>query len=117
MEPPEATPANLESGKEVAKNPSRYSAGYWRDRIYRPKYAPKGSNKYTEVAEWFARIQHGGRREAVGLGTNNGDKAAQNAANLYEWIRSDGWDKALIKFDPDRYAPRSASTVGGYILG
>ena len=117
MKQPDATDQNQKSGKEVAKNPSRYSAGFWRDRIYRPKYAAKGSSHYTEVAEWFARIQHGGRREAVGLKTNNKEEAAQNAANLYESNRSNGWDKALIEFDPGRYAPRSAATVGGFILG
>ncbi len=115
MKEPDTTQANLESGKEVAKKHSRNSAGFWMDRIYRPKYAPKGSTEYTEVLEWFARIQHGGRREAVSLGTNNKEKAAGRAADLYESIRSDGWDEALVKFDPDRYAPRSAATVGDYI--
>ena len=108
--------ANPESGKEVAKKSSRYSAGFWLAHIYRPKYKAKDSDKYIEVTEWFARIQHGGRREAVGLGTNNREAASRKAANLYQWIRSDGWDKALMKLDPERNTPRSSSTVGEYIL-
>jgi hypothetical protein len=76
LKQPNATHQNRESGKEVAKKPSRCSAGFWLDRIYRPEYAPQGSSDYTEVPDGFARIQHGGRREAVGLGTNNRDSAA-----------------------------------------
>jgi len=116
MKQPNTTDQNPQSGKEVAKQSSRFSAGFWLGRIFRPKYKSRDSGEYTEVAEWFGRIQHGGRREAVGLGTNNREEAARKAANLYQAIRSDGWEKALMKLDPERNTPRSAATVGEYIL-
>lgn len=105
---------NPESGKEVAKQMSRFSAGYWQGRVFRPTYTRDG--QHAEVAEWYARMQHGGRRQAVPLKSNNREQAARNAANLYQKIRSKGWDQALKEFDPDRNSsPLNLATVGGYL--
>lgn len=121
---PDQTPQNPTSGKGVAKQPhlltrgksavSRFSAAYWLPRIYRPTY--RRGTEIAEVAEWYARIQHGGRREAVGLGTNTREEAARRAVVLYQAIRSGGWAEALKKFKPEASAsPRDIRTVGDYL--
>lgn len=110
---PTTTGQNRESEKEVSKHFSRFSAGYWRRRIFRPTY--RRSKKKHRVSEWYAQIQYGGRREKVGLATNNQELAAGRAARLYEEIRTKGWVEALKKFSPDRSDPKNRETVGGHI--
>jgi integrase len=97
----------------VAKQASRFTAGYWSKRLYRPTYT-RGGERF-EVAQWFARMQHGGRREAIGLGTNNQEESARKAARFYQTMRSQGWDAALTQLDPERANPRSLLSVGDYL--
>jgi integrase len=113
MEHPDTTPENPKSGKEVAKQGSRFSATYWTSKVYRPKYLQAG--EYTQVSEWFVRIQHAGCREAVGLSTNNQEEASRKAAKLYSLIRTEGWSAALRKFAPERSNPQNRITVGDHI--
>lgn len=108
-----------ESGKEVAKQidpltsgASRFSPHFWLSRIYRPRYTRDG--KSQQVAEWYARLQHGGRREAVGLGTNTREEASRRAARLYQTLRAKGWDAALVEFRPV-VAHRSGLSVGEFL--
>jgi integrase len=110
----QTTPQSPESGKEVAKQMSRFSAGYWLPRVYRPTYTHE--TQPIGVAQFYARMQHAHRREAVPLNTNNREEASRKAAKLYQRIRSNGWDQALKELDPDRYSPRSnLTTIGGYL--
>jgi integrase len=113
MTQPHTVAENPPSGKEVAKQASRFSAGYWLERIYRPTYTRDGER--FEVPQWFARMQHGGRREAVGLGTNNREEGSRKAARFYQTLRSKGWDAALRELDPERSNPRSMTTIGEYL--
>lgn len=113
MEKPNTTAQNPESGKEVAKQGSRFSATYWMSRVYRPQYLQDG--EYIQVSEWFARVQHAGRREAVGLSTNNQEEASRKAAKLYSTIRTEGWEAALRKFSPERSNPQNRTTIGDHI--
>ena len=71
----ETTEQNNGSGKAVAKHASRFSAAFWTSRVYRPTYTRDGDRH--EIAEWFARVQYAGRREAVGLGTNAREEAGK----------------------------------------
>ena len=95
------------------KHASRFTAGYWASRIFRPTYTRDG--KKFEVAEWYAQPQHAGRREQVGLGTNNREAASRKAAKFYQTLRSKGWDPALAELDPERANPQNTTTVGGYL--
>lgn len=120
MTQPHKTPPNAESGKEVAKQNgfailagNKFSPQYWAARVYRPAYVRDGQR--GEVAEFWARIQHDGRREAVGLGTNDKQDASRRAANLYKAVKSAGWQAALAKFAPDRATVAGAPTVGELI--
>lgn len=104
---------NPQSGKEVAKQASRYSASYWLGKVLRPKYSREG--EAFQVPQWYARIQYAGRRGTVGLGTNDQQEAARRAARLYRAIQTTGWQAALAVLDPERANPQNTTTVGGYL--
>ena len=126
----DATRPDTRSEKEVRKknhgadpiNPrsksaftaSRFSVDYWRDRIFRPSYQGKGNTH--EVQEWYAQIQFAGRREKVGLVTNNKEEASRKAARFYATLRAKGWADAHKELAPTReQAPGSLVTIGNFI--
>lgn len=116
MEKHDTTSPTKKSGKEVAKSGgrvSKFAPAYWRDRIFRPTYQNETGTQ--EVQELWCRIQHGGRREAIGLGSNDKDQAARTAAKLFTRIKAAGWAVALAEFDPDRHASKGVPTVGDVI--
>jgi len=91
--------------------PSRFSVEYWRERVFRPTYAAGG-----EVLEWYAQIQYRGRREKVGLGTNNKEAASRRATQFYSMLREKGWDVALADLSPERNVkPKNVLTIGDFI--
>ena len=116
----DATPPNSESGAEVAQKStvplstaSKFSPAFWRDRVFRRTYANGG--EVCEVAEFRTRIQHAGKREEVGLGTNDREAAARTAAKLYARVRAAGWAVALAEFSPDKTGAKGVPTVGEVI--
>ena len=116
----DATLPTPESGKEVAKKnsfatfqKSKLSPAYWRERVFRPVYGLKDDRR--EVLEFWARIQHAGRREAIGLATNDREAASRTAAKLYSRVKAAGWTIALAEFAPDRSAVKGVPTVGEVI--
>ena len=92
---------------------SKFSPSFWAERIFRPAYGSPADR--CEVQQWYARIQHGGRREAVGLGTNDKEQAARKAAKLYGRVKAAGWEIALAEFAPDRAKAKGVPTVGEYL--
>ena len=106
-------PLNGTSEQEVNKQFARGTAAYWASRIYRPTYTREGNR--SEVAEWYAQLQHAGRREQVGLGSNDREAASRKAARFYQTLRSKGWAAALSELDPERANPQNASTIGDYL--
>ena len=96
------------------KTASRYSAAYWRERVFRPTYG-KGENR-RELSQWYVRVQAGGRREKIGLRTNGKDEAARRAAKLYNDILAKGWESAIAEIDRAKaQAPINKSTVGDVV--
>jgi integrase len=108
----DTTQQNPESGKGVAKQGSKFSATFWQERVFRPTYTRAGQR--LVVAQWYARIKHGPRRESVGLATNSREEAGRKAARLYQTIHAKGWDAALAEFKPDS-KPQCLTTVGDYL--
>src|SRR5262245_2148644 len=104
----------IESGQASgqAKPSSKFSAAFWVTRIYRPTYTRQGMRH--EISEWYARIQHGRRREQIGLQTNDRQEGARKAARLYQLVRTQGWASVLAEFRPDveTAAARDLQTVG-----
>ena len=106
------------SGKEVAKvakvGGGKLSSTYWLPRVYRPKYSTQDGS-VGQVAFWWARLSHAGRRHAVNLGTADKRQAAAKAASMFASVIGEGWDAALAEIDPDRHASRAGGTVGDVI--
>lgn len=116
----DTTSPTPESGKEVAKKnsfaslqKSKLSPAYWRERVFRPSYGT--GTERREVLEFWARIQHAGKREAIGLASNDREAASRIAAKLYARIKSSGWAVALAEFAPDRNQVKGVPTVGELI--
>lgn len=95
--------------------PSRYSVDYWRERLFRRTY-DYGAERH-EIAEWYVQVQHAGRREKIGLSTNNKEEAARRATKFYQRLRSADWETALKEFCPRIEAIRAMSslTLGDYL--
>ena len=100
--------------RKAAITASRFSVEYWRDRVFRPTYLhDKGS---AEVQEWYAQLQFKGRREKIGLGTNNKEEASRRAARFFTTLRQTGWDAAHKQLSPDHaVGPKNLTTIGSYI--
>ncbi len=88
--------------KEETSKASRFTVEYWRGKLFRPKHRSKAKAK--EVQQWYIQVQYGGRREKVGLGTNNREEAGRQAARYYKNLLSKGWDYAWAVLSPDRKA-------------
>jgi hypothetical protein len=125
----DATARDSQSEKEVRKeNPlshfsssskksigaSRFTVDYWRTKLFRPLYGD--GKKRHEVQEWYLQVQHEGRREKVGLGSNNREEACRRAAQFFKNLVGKGWDVALSKLNPDKeIKPKVMITVGDLI--
>ena len=93
---------------------SRFTVDYWRTKLFRPVYG-RGKRQH-EVQEWYLQVQHEGRREKVGLGTNNKEEACRRAAQFFKNLVGKGWDVALSKLNPDKeIKPKVMITVGDLI--
>ena len=91
---------------------SKFSPAYWANKVFRPAYTRDGGSK--EVSEYYVRIQYAGRRESIGLATNERHKAAQKAVKVYQTVRAKGWEETLKEFAPDRAEEINCLTVGQY---
>ena len=68
------------------------------------------------VGHWAVKVQYGGRRETIPLGTANKTAAANKAKEFYLCLQSSGWDEALLKFKPkSRWSNSSITTVGEFL--
>ena len=87
---------------------------YWQQAVFQQSYTWKGTKR--NVGHWAVKVQHGGRRETIPLGTANKTVAANKAKKLYFYLQSSGWDEALFKFKPkSRWSDSSITTVGDFL--
>ncbi len=95
--------------------PSRYSVDYWRERLFRRSYDYKSERR--KIAEWYVQVQYAGRREKVGLSTNNKEEAARRATKFYKRLQATDWETAIKEFCPRIEALRTMTslTVGDYL--
>lgn len=95
--------------------PSRYSVGYWRERLFRRTYDYGAERR--EIAEWYVQVQHAGRREKIPLDSNNKEEAARRATKFYQQLLATDWETALKEFCPRVEAIRAMSslTLGDYL--
>jgi integrase len=100
--------------KKTKRRLSRTHTDYWKARLFRRAYTQKG--KECEINDLYVRIQHGGRREFFALTTTNQDVAARKAAEIFTFLKANGWDTTLAKFKPDTHGqPKLDVTVGDYL--
>ncbi|MCD6050981.1 MAG: hypothetical protein K0Q55_2384 [Verrucomicrobia bacterium] len=92
---------------------SKFAPAYWTGKVFRPAYTRDGESR--EVSEFYVRIQYAGRRENIGLATNERHKAAQKAVKVYQTVRAKGWEETLKEFAPDRAEEINCVTVGQYL--
>jgi hypothetical protein len=93
---------------------SRTHADYWKSRLFRRAYTQKG--KECEINDLYVRIQHGGRREFFALTTTNQDVAARKAAEIFTFLKANGWEATLAKFKPDADGLAKLDvTIGDYL--
>ena len=93
---------------------SKSDVRYWQQAVFQQSYTWKGTKR--NVGHWAVKVQHGGRRETIPLGTANKTVAANKAKELYFYLQSSGWDEALFKFKPkSRWSDSSITTVGDFL--
>lgn len=130
---PETSCQNIKSGSKVAqwnltepllktapapakakRRLSRTHADYWKARLFRRAYAQDG--KQHEINDLYVRIQHGGRREFFSLTTTNQDVAARKAAEIFTFLKANGWDATLAKFKPNVHGQAKLDvTIGDFL--
>jgi integrase len=89
--------------KSRARN--KTTLAYWQAAIYQRR---AGGN-------WWAQIQHGGRRERFSLRTSLKDAAAGRARDAYQTLMANGWDEVLVQWKPEGAPAPVACTVGDFI--
>src|SRR5260370_41449921 len=109
---------SMKSVQEVSKRRGgRYPKSdvrYWHQAIFQPSYTWHGVK--CNVGHWAVKVQYGGRRETIPLGTANKTVAANKAKEFYLFLQSSGWDQALLKFKPkSRWSNSSITTIGDFL--
>ena len=111
---------SMKSVQEVSKTivhgsrRSKSDVRYWQQAIFQPSYTWHGVKR--NVGHWAVKVQYGGRRETIPLGTANKAAAANKAKELYLCLQSSGWDEALLKFKPkSRWSNSAITTVGDFL--
>src|SRR5215467_4894664 len=112
---------SMKSVQEVSKRSaligfrrSKSDVRYWQAAIFQPSYTWHGAK--CKVGHWAVKVQYGGRRETIPLGTPNKTAAANKAKEFYLCLQSSGWNEALLKFKPkSRWSDSSITTVGDFL--
>ena len=96
---------------------SKTDVRYWQERLYRQTYVKH--NELLRTSNWYARIQHEGRREHFPLGTPNKAAAAAKARDIFLFLAANGWSLTLSKYKPQSQSPsptpNRATTVGSFL--
>jgi len=112
---------NEKSGED-RRNLSHFSktdVRHWNQSIFRKGYTADGQRRYTQ--DWYARVQHGGRRDFFALQTPNKAAAAARARDIYLYLVAHGWEPTLAKYKPKVAAPETTMdedqpvTVGRFL--
>lgn len=109
--------AKNKPGKSYGKD----NALYWHKRVYRPTYVIDGEKK--ESPHYFVRIRYKDagpdgerieRRFNLSLGTSEIGVAAKMAKDVYQSLRTKGWEATLARYRPKRKA-KSIVTIGEFL--
>ena len=89
---------NTKSGEEsrLLSHFSKTDVRHWSGSIFRKGYTRDGRRLYTK--EWYARMQHDGRRDFFPLQTPNKAAAAARARDIYLHLLAHGWESTLAVY-------------------
>ena len=112
---------NKKSGEEnrFLSHFSKTDFRYWNETVFRKGYTKGGRQHLTK--DWYARIQHDGRRDFFSLQTPNKAAAASRAKDIYLYLISHGWDPTIAKYKPKLVEDQATSgklpqlTVGTFL--
>lgn len=84
--------------------------GYWRPRVERRTYEYGG--RRSEVPEYSVRMEYGGFRRRLTLGTALKEEAATKARDIYLSLLANGWSATLAELAPKTANETVKSDIG-----
>jgi len=84
--------------------------GYWRPRVERRTYEYDG--RRSEVPEYSVRMEYGGFRRRLTLGTALKEEAATKARDIYLSLLANGWSATLAELAPKTATGTMRGEVG-----
>lgn len=94
--------------KTVAKD----SVHYWKPKLRKQRWGSRAAGTYRELASFYVRISHRGRKHAFTFKTNDKNLAATKARDAYLDVLSKGWDAVLAAKRPEPVEQKVTATVG-----
>lgn len=103
-------------GSSVVRSLPKTHVGYWRTRVERRTYSYDGGT--VEVPEYSARMEFGGIRRRLTLGTAIREEAVIKARDIYLLLVA-GWDATMAELSPKTVAyglrKDTGPTVGQFL--
>jgi integrase len=98
--------------KTKATSYGKTDVRYWENRIVKRVFESRG--KQIEIPYWQIRISHLGTREWFNTGETNKSVAARKARDIWEHLRSHGWEATKEAYKP-KAPPRETNTIEQFI--
>jgi len=103
------------SAKTELSKASKDSPRYWQDRIFKP-VSQRADGTRSESRDYNMKISHAKRSGYFNLGSSDKATAARKAAEIFVFLRANGWDESNAKFKIQAASP-SLSQDGGMAIG
>jgi DNA-binding NarL/FixJ family response regulator len=87
---------SMQAGDDMLYRFPRTDARYWKSRLIQRKYTEQ--IKFIARGEYSTRIEHGGVSFFFPLGSDNEDRAAAKALEVYETVVREGWPAAVARY-------------------
>lgn len=88
--------------------------GYWAERLEKRTYPLEGG-KVGIIEEFQVRMQHKRRREWFPLASSNKVTASKRAAEIYQYLRVQGWDETIKRYKGLTVVKKKGCTVGEFL--
>ena len=98
--------------KTKATSYGKTDVRYWENRIVKRVFESRG--KQIEIPYWQIRLSHLGDREWFNTGQTNKSVAARKAREIWEHLRSHGWEATKEAYKP-KATPRETNTIEQFI--
>lgn len=105
---PEVSGGGRERGR--ARSLPKTHVGFWRPRVERRTYEHNGQT--LEVPEYSVRMEFGGIRKRLTLGTALKEEAATKARDIYLSLVAKGWSATLAELSPKAAVVAMRNEIG-----